>query len=412
MASNINPFNVDGTFPVAGQDNSSQGFRDNFTNIRNNLGFAATEISELQSKTIVTTALTGQTLTNDMNGSVLYRPALKSYYELIFEQGLISGSATLDYTNGNYQHITASGNVALAFANWPVAGILGKITVRISNPNTYTVSFPITNPGVTIGTNNIAGYNAGTVSFDYPGDYVFEFSTLDGGQNIVIRDLTRNATSLNAAGMYYNKQIDNSLYVGFDSTSLSTAISQISGASNGNQRITTLGAVRAVSVGNLAQANVTTKRTDFAPLGGYNIKAARGNLISNTTFTSYNAVRSSDYLGFVDVIMFTGNGVSNAYCQSSSISFYATGSNVSYGLGSNVTIFTKNDGGGVYQAIGVENDRSTKFYGNVVSTIGQGVPFTNTSTGTPGQIAVDANYLYVCVATNTWKRMALNLTSW
>jgi hypothetical protein len=31
MASNINPYNIDGTYPVAGQDNSSQGFRDNFT---------------------------------------------------------------------------------------------------------------------------------------------------------------------------------------------------------------------------------------------------------------------------------------------------------------------------------------------------------------------------------------------
>ena len=35
MASNINAFNIDGTFPIAGQDNPSQGFRDNFTNIKN-----------------------------------------------------------------------------------------------------------------------------------------------------------------------------------------------------------------------------------------------------------------------------------------------------------------------------------------------------------------------------------------
>ena len=30
MASNINPNNIDTTYPVAGQDNDSQGFRDNF----------------------------------------------------------------------------------------------------------------------------------------------------------------------------------------------------------------------------------------------------------------------------------------------------------------------------------------------------------------------------------------------
>jgi len=33
---------------------------------------------------------------------------------------------------------------------------------------------------------------------------------------------------------------------------------------------------------------------------------------------------------------------------------------------------------------------------------------TGTSTGTAGQIAWDANYIYVCTATNTWKRVGLN----
>ena len=33
---------------------------------------------------------------------------------------------------------------------------------------------------------------------------------------------------------------------------------------------------------------------------------------------------------------------------------------------------------------------------------------TGTSTGTAGQISVDANYIYVCTATNVWKRVALS----
>ena len=48
MASNIVPGNIDGTFPVAGQDNSSQGFRDNFTATKNNFTEAKTEIESLQ----------------------------------------------------------------------------------------------------------------------------------------------------------------------------------------------------------------------------------------------------------------------------------------------------------------------------------------------------------------------------
>ena len=71
MASNINPNNIDGTYPVAGQDNNSQGFRDNFTNTKTNFQYAAAEITDLQNKAVLKAALTGQTLNNNMNGSVL-----------------------------------------------------------------------------------------------------------------------------------------------------------------------------------------------------------------------------------------------------------------------------------------------------------------------------------------------------
>ena len=32
------------------------------------------------------------------------------------------------------------------------------------------------------------------------------------------------------------------------------------------------------------------------------------------------------------------------------------------------------------------------------------VPSSATAAGTPGQIAYDSNYVYVCIATNTWRR--------
>ena len=48
MASKIVPGNVDGTYPKTGQDNSSQGFRDNFTAIMNNFTEAKTDIESLQ----------------------------------------------------------------------------------------------------------------------------------------------------------------------------------------------------------------------------------------------------------------------------------------------------------------------------------------------------------------------------
>lgn len=43
-----------------------------------------------------------------------------------------------------------------------------------------------------------------------------------------------------------------------------------------------------------------------------------------------------------------------------------------------------------------------------VEDIWQAVPATATSAGRKGDNAFDANYFYVCVATNTWKRVALS----
>ena len=54
MTSLINYNNIDETFPIPGQDNNSQGFRDNFSAISGQLGIAAQEISALQAQVSVT----------------------------------------------------------------------------------------------------------------------------------------------------------------------------------------------------------------------------------------------------------------------------------------------------------------------------------------------------------------------
>lgn len=43
-------------------------------------------------------------------------------------------------------------------------------------------------------------------------------------------------------------------------------------------------------------------------------------------------------------------------------------------------------------------------------TLSNTVPATSSSNGTPGVIARDSDYIYVCVANNTWKRSLLE--SW
>ena len=42
-----------------------------------------------------------------------------------------------------------------------------------------------------------------------------------------------------------------------------------------------------------------------------------------------------------------------------------------------------------------------------LGTIDSSVPASAAATGTVGQIAFDTGYIYICTATNTWKRVAI-----
>lgn len=46
--------------------------------------------------------------------------------------------------------------------------------------------------------------------------------------------------------------------------------------------------------------------------------------------------------------------------------------------------------------------------GSELGRVSNGTPASATATGTTGEIQWDANYIYVCVATNTWKRVAIS----
>lgn len=76
MASQVNPNTIDITYPVAGQDNNSQGFRDNFNNIQSNFQTIKDEIDDLHAKVLVKSALNGTVLNNDLLGNVIFNPTL------------------------------------------------------------------------------------------------------------------------------------------------------------------------------------------------------------------------------------------------------------------------------------------------------------------------------------------------
>lgn len=189
MTSSINPNNINGTYPVAGQDNNSQGFRDNFTNTKTNFQYAAAEITDLQNKAVLKSALTGTTLNNDMGGSVLSNAQIQDFSETIVNLGTLAGSVTVNYAGGHYQTLVTGGSVSLGFSNWPAAGVAGFVTLQLYVSNTaYTLTLP---SAVSIGAAGIQGCDttgaSPVITFAQTGYYNFTFSTTDGGTTIIVK---------------------------------------------------------------------------------------------------------------------------------------------------------------------------------------------------------------------------------
>ena len=196
MASNINANNINGTFPIAGQDNDSQGFRDNFTNIKTNFSNAKSEIEDLQSKVVLKSALSGTSLDNSGGAALLNDYELRDMSETRVAKGTTSGTVTVNYAEGSYQTLTTNGNISLNFSNFPASGKLGRVRVEVS---LASVSHTLTLPAaVTIGADSLQGIVPATkvITFDAVGTYIFEFTTDDAGTTIAVNDLTRNRTKM------------------------------------------------------------------------------------------------------------------------------------------------------------------------------------------------------------------------
>ena len=271
MASNINPNNIDGTYPVAGQDNNSQGFRDNFTNIKTNFQFAEDEINDLQEKVLLKAALTGTSLDNNMNDNLLYAARIQDFSATRVVIPRVDGLYTLNYASAHYQTFTTV-NVLnpIAFVNFPPSGTYGycKIQIQITN-TTHVLQIPA---AVSLGLVGIQGISPGTagvintISFGSTGYYEFAFGTYDGGATITIFDLNRALTDFGGGTITATN---------FNASNQVSAGGNVIGAN-----ISTAGDVSAV--GNVIASNVLVDET----------VSASGNIVAANFTTVGNVVGS------------------------------------------------------------------------------------------------------------------------
>ena len=182
MASKIVPGNVDGLFPTAGQDNNSQGFRDNFTAILNNFTEAKSEIETLQ------TDKAGLDTSNDFADNVVSRAEFKDTSETVYAHGTTGGSITIDYTNGHYQTITTNASVTLSFTNWPATATLGRIILDVTFSS---VAHTVTIPSAVLVATNVTGGDGSSDTITFPDStrFLYEFVTPDAGTTILMHQI-------------------------------------------------------------------------------------------------------------------------------------------------------------------------------------------------------------------------------
>ena len=140
MASNIVDTTIDDTYPVAGVDNDSQGFRDNFNIIKSNFVAAKAEITELQTNAILKNKLTSQDeLDNDFGGNEITNALLKDCAEGVSANGTINTLQNVSYLNGVYQTGVVTGDLTLTLADWPDAGY-ARMVVELESDGSDTTS--------------------------------------------------------------------------------------------------------------------------------------------------------------------------------------------------------------------------------------------------------------------------------
>lgn len=321
--SQINTNGINTNYPVPGQNNSTQPFRDNFTQITTQLNTAASEITDLQSKVIVKAALNNIPLNNDMANTLISNAAISGFRSTTYNLGnALAGTVLVNVNQADVQFGAVQGNLTLQFGGWSPTNTESNVVVRFSmtNPNAV-ISFPNNcvasnnNFGVTLLENFAMIGNVATVTAPAnAGILEYQFTSLDCGNTITVTPVnrpfqatqvvTRDPPPTGVLG-----DVNGDIAVGSSLEQLTVISSNATGnyfsTANTYQLYPQL---PVVFTGNVFEANITAGTTYYVR-----------NVVSSTQFTVGNSFRIS-----ANVALTGGTG--NMYANPASYLYIATGS--------------------------------------------------------------------------------------
>jgi len=190
MASTINTANIDENYPVAGQDNDSQGFRDNFQNIKTALGVAKSEITTLQDNSLDLT--TDNSFSGNTISDVTLRDAVVSAPSAI---AITTTTSEVDFTQGSYVRlrltVDSPDENLVTFSNWGPANTMSHMRIEVVMDDAGDKILRFTVPSGNVWKKQSTPGSANSLTNPYTltdvgARYIFDVWSADQGTNVFV----------------------------------------------------------------------------------------------------------------------------------------------------------------------------------------------------------------------------------
>lgn len=112
---------IDEEFPVPGQDNDSQGFRDNFSEIKQALESANSELTDLLNSVV------RKDSSNDFNGNSIENASIRAVSSTVYKTANLDSDTRIEWVDGLVQEINVHDNITITLAAFPVDREYGKM---------------------------------------------------------------------------------------------------------------------------------------------------------------------------------------------------------------------------------------------------------------------------------------------
>ena len=171
---------IDPAFPIAGQDNNSQGFRDNFSYTQTSLDKVVTVLTDFNNNVARTDT------DNNFHGVRIENAETNMLYGAVLTVGTAS-TYTIDTRDAEYFGYTLTSSATLTFAQWPISDRYAKVIVDVKSDGTSrTLNFATTSGSIIVDSGLTL---PATISADATVRHVYEAWTVNGGNTVFVRQI-------------------------------------------------------------------------------------------------------------------------------------------------------------------------------------------------------------------------------